>query len=195
MGDIPGQAKTALRRPHRATRNRVRDLFAEGTTVCEIARCLGVTPSAVCYHARRLGVPPSRKYAPREDWHEIQRNYDAGHSLRECQEKFGFSRRSWGKAVTRGDLVPRPQAIPLNQLLVPGRVRSRGHIKLRLVRSGLKEGRCEECGLSEWLGAPLSMSLHHVNGERTDNRLDNLRLLCASCHSQTANFARNSSAT
>ncbi|MEA2353631.1 MAG: hypothetical protein QOJ14_2045, partial [Thermoleophilaceae bacterium] len=38
-------------------------------------------------------------------------------------------------------------------------------------------------------GRPLSMALHHVNGDGRDNRLENLRLLCPNCHSQTENFA------
>ena len=49
----------------------------------------------------------------------------------------------------------------------------------------VKDGQREECGVSEWLGEPLSMALHHVNGDGSDNRLENLRLLCANCHSQT----------
>jgi Zn finger protein HypA/HybF involved in hydrogenase expression len=67
--------------------------------------------------------------------------------------------------------------------------RNRTHLKGRLIAEGLKENRCEECGLTEWLGRPLSMALHHVNGDGRDNRLENLRLLCPNCHSQTDNFA------
>ena len=39
------------------------------------------------------------------------------------------------------------------------------------------------------LGRSLSMALHHVNGDGSDNRLENLQMLCPNCHSQTENFA------
>lgn len=172
------------------TRSAVSALLNRGLTVGEAARELGLSAAAVSYHRRKLGLPPSAKYAPRGDWPEIQRYYDEGHSVRECQERFGFSRRSWNKAVVREEVVPRSHGVPIDELLVAGRVRSRTHVKLRLLSSGLKENRCEECGITEWLSSPLSMALHHVNGDGSDNRLENLRLLCANCHSQTPTFAR-----
>jgi 5-methylcytosine-specific restriction endonuclease McrA len=61
-------------------------------------------------------------------------------------------------------------------------------LKARLLKDGLKELRCEECGLSDWRDRPLSLELHHVNGDGRDNRLSNLVLLCPNCHSQTDNW-------
>jgi hypothetical protein len=55
---------------------------------------------------------------------------------------------------------------------------NRTHLKNRLIAEGLKENRCETCGIAEWRGKPLSMELHHVNGNGRDNRLENLQLLC-----------------
>ena len=63
------------------------------------------------------------------------------------------------------------------------------HLKNRLLQAGLKQNRCEICGIAEWCGAPLVMALHHVNGDRSDNRLENLQLVCPNCHSQTENFS------
>jgi hypothetical protein len=188
-----GRSTTGVRGPPE-TRERVGRLLDAGLTVGQAARQLGITPAAVSYHARKLGIPPSTKYAARGDWDDIQAYYDAGHSVRQCQARFGFSRRSWNKAVDRGDVTPRPQAMPLGDLLVVGRNTNRSHLKLRLVSEGFKENRCEECGLEDWLGEPLSMALHHVNGNGLDNRIGNIRLLCPNCHSQTASFARGARA-
>jgi hypothetical protein len=66
---------------------------------------------------------------------------------------------------------------------------NRYHLKTYLFDLGLKENRCEVCGIADWLGAPLTMALHHVNGDSRDNRLENLQLLRTTCHSQTENFA------
>jgi hypothetical protein len=79
--------------------------------------------------------------------------------------------------------------MPLGQLLQRGVPRVRNHLNQRLLAAGLKNERCETCGISEWRGRPLSLALHHVNGDRLDNRVENLELLCPNCHSQTANFA------
>lgn len=108
--------------------------------------------------------------------------------MRQCLARFGFCRSTWAAAVERGDIVPRDFRIPLQQLLVAGRRTSRHHLKQRLIQAGLKEHRCERCGVSEWNGEPLSMQLHHKNGDGTDNRLPNLEFLCANCHSQTDTY-------
>jgi 5-methylcytosine-specific restriction endonuclease McrA len=73
--------------------------------------------------------------------------------------------------------------MPVEQLLV-GR-RNRSLLKARLVKLGLLVEACATCGASEWRGRPLSVELHHVNGDGSDNRLENLQLLCPNCHSLT----------
>lgn len=68
-------------------------------------------------------------------------------------------------------------------------------LKKRLLREGLKERRCECCGLSEWLGKPIPLELHHMNGDNHDHRLENLAILCPNCHALTETYrGRNKSA-
>ncbi|MGW8379991.1 HNH endonuclease signature motif containing protein [Streptomyces sp. ODS28] len=52
---------------------------------------------------------------------------------------------------------------------------------------------CAACGLGDmWQGSRLVLEIDHVNGDRLDNRLTNLRYLCPSCHSQTRTFSKRS---
>ena len=58
-------------------------------------------------------------------------------------------------------------------------------LKSLLLLLGIKEYCCEGCRSADWLGSRLVMELHHVNGDNTDNRIENLQMLCPNCHSQT----------
>ena len=178
---------THLRRPS-VRREEVARLRAKGLSYSAIAERLGLSKATVAYHARRLGIPADDRFARRYDWKEVQEAVDAGLSVRECVERFGFCTATWSKAVGRGVVRPREWVTPIDELLVAGRPRSRGHIKARLIKEGLKENRCEACGITEWRGKPLRMELHHVNGDGSDNRLENIELLCGNCHSQTDNW-------
>lgn len=42
--------------------------------------------------------------------------------------------------------------------------------------------KCECCGLTEWLGSPITLELDHIDGNNRNNVKDNLRLLCPNCH-------------
>jgi hypothetical protein len=61
-------------------------------------------------------------------------------------------------------------------------------LKCRLIQEGLKTSKCECCGISEWLDKPISLELHHKDGDRTNHHIENLALLCPNCHSQTETF-------
>jgi predicted transcriptional regulator len=170
------------------TREVVARLRCVGMSQAEIARELGMTKGTVAYHLRTAGEGPDPRFARRYDWAEIQRAYDGGLSMGECAARFGFNRATWYEAIDRGHILPRPRGLPIEELLCVGKRRGRHNLKIRLLEAGLKENRCEQCGLTEWRGKPLNMALHHVNGDGSDNRLENLLLLCPNCHAQTPNY-------
>jgi len=64
----------------------------------------------------------------------------------------------------------------------PGR-----HLVKKLFLSKVKY-ECVECGTFQWKHNPITLELDHINGNNKDNRIENLRLLCPNCHSQTHTY-------
>ena len=81
------------------------------------------------------------------------------------------------------------KSIPLNEIL-DGLHPSYQTYKLknRLIKEKILENICSECGLNEWNNKPINLELDHINGVRTNHKLENLRLLCPNCHSQTDTY-------
>jgi hypothetical protein len=81
---------------------------------------------------------------------------------------------------------PTGLGVPLDTLLVRGT--ERRHVKQRLFTAALKEKKCESCDITDWQGQPAPLELDHINGDACDNRIENLRILCANCHAQTSTY-------
>jgi len=76
------------------------------------------------------------------------------------------------------------QAVPLEKILVRGSYYQTFKLKQRLLNAGLKSAHCEECGWAKQTDdGYLPLELDHINGDRYDHRIENLRVLCPNCHS------------
>lgn len=91
-----------------------------------------------------------------------------------------FKGSAWNKGLTG---IGKPH-IPLVKILVKNSDFQSFKLKKRLFADGLKTRYCEECGWAKVAaGGYLPLELDHINGDRHDNRLENLRILCPNCHS------------
>ena len=105
---------------------------------------------------------------------------------RVAQELDCYEPNQGGRGITK----PKENGkIPLSEILA-GEHPSYQTFKLkkRLIKEGVKENKCEKCGLRDWQNLPLNMELHHINGDRTDHQLENLKMICPNCHAQTSTF-------
>jgi len=94
----------------------------------------------------------------------------------------GPNGQGWSKGKTLG-----PKR-PIEYYLTENSHHQSFRLKGRLIAAGLKQHKCECCGITEWMGQPTPIELDHINGVHTDNRLENLRLLCPNCHAQTDTY-------
>ena len=76
----------------------------------------------------------------------------------------------------------------IEEILVENSTYQSYKLKKRLIAEGIKKPMCESCRESEWLEQPIPLELHHINGNNSDNRLENLRLLCPNCHALTDSY-------
>lgn len=105
-------------------------------------------------------------------------------------EKLGLdTSHMLGQGHLRGKTHTWAKSLSFNEILVENSTYADSHkLKVRLINAGLLEERCSKCHISLWMGERLSLHLDHINGKNTDNRLDNLRLLCPNCHSLTPTY-------
>lgn len=61
-------------------------------------------------------------------------------------------------------------------------------LKYKLLKENIKEHKCEMCNNTIWLNREIPLELHHINGDKHDNRIGNLQLLCPNCHALTDNY-------
>ena len=134
----------------------LRDAVASSLSIAQVIRALGLVPAGGNYDQVQRRI----KELSLDTSHMTGSAWNKGGAFKPCKER------------------------PLEKLLVAGTWTASHKLKQRLFRAGLKSPVCELCG---WASASpdgrVPVELDHINGDRFDNRLENLRIVCPNCHS------------
>lgn len=130
--------------------------------------------NSICWKdaLQRMGIPPAGG-----NWK----------TFKDAVKRHGIDTSHFNQYVA----VSRTETYPASYY-IENRVNIQSYKLLRkLLNEGYKEYRCEVCGIAEWNGKPLTLQLHHIDGDHLNNSLENLQVICPNCHSQTDNFRGN----
>lgn len=134
-----------------------------------IKECVSI--AGVC---RRIGIRP------------IGGNY---RTINEKIKIFGLNTSHFtGQLWSKGKKVGPKYKVSLQDRLTINSNYNSHKLKLRLLENGIKQHKCECCLQISWLDRKIPLELDHINGVNTDNRIENLRLLCPNCHAFTSNY-------
>lgn len=130
-------------------------------------------------------VKQSKSYAEVIEGLNGSKSGTAYKTLKKYISKYGLNIEHFDPYANKKDTSKRA---PLNEVLTKN---SKWKIhnqvmKKRLIEAGTKEDKCEMCNQSNnHNNLPLVLQLDHINGDNRDNRLENLRIVCPNCHTQT----------
>jgi hypothetical protein len=140
------------------TQQQLAEAIKSSTALRQVLGKLGVAPYGGNYEVLRRAI----RYF----------NFDTSH----------FTGQLWNKGKTLGAKQPLARYLN-NEVQIPSY-----KLKNRLLREEIFKRKCSSCKKVKWLGQPIPLELDHINGNRSDNRLLNLRLLCPNCHALTPTY-------
>ncbi len=153
--------RTPKPRPWRYTQDELRAAVKESRSIAQTLDKLGIVAAGGNYETIKSRV--------------AELSIDTSH----------FRGKGWSQGLKKS-YDPRKRMADI--LVENSTYKNTGLLRQRLIKEGYFEHRCVSCELEQWLEQPIPLELDHINGDRHDNRLENLRLLCPNCHALTPTY-------
>lgn len=184
--------------------NILKEYVDNGFSIVKIAKIENKSPSGIKYWIKKYNLKINRRSFTLDRFVEVVKN---NHTVASCLSSLnlsptganykGFYRfqkennidisHFTGQGHLRGK-THSYNRIPLSNILVKDYSYSSNRLRKRLISEGIKDHKCECCGLSEWLGDPIPLELDHIDGDHYNNTLENLKILCPNCHAKTPTY-------
>jgi len=145
----------------------------------EQLKVAAMAASSAAQAARLLGLTDTGNTVTRLKQKLKQNNIDTSH----------WTGQLWSKGKTALDDARIRKSKPVQDIFTENSNASPHYVRTLILKKNLLDYRCLICcNDGTWMGKPVNLELDHINGNRKDNRLENLRWLCPMCHSQTETF-------
>ena len=100
-----------------------------------------------------------------------------------------FTGQRWQESPNQQNNIITREKYQLNEIFVENSPVAQKILRGYVERHQVIEYKCQTCGCNgEWQGGIISLELDHINGNNTDNRIENLRYLCPNCHALTDTY-------
>lgn len=135
-----------------------------------------------------------------EDWKDkIIEAINSTNNMTQAYKLLGLERKTFKKMAEELNLYKPNQGNKggsknknkkvLTKDILNNKVSFQSHkLKERLLSENYFERKCYNCNLEIWMNKPIPLELHHINGNKNDNSLNNLKILCPNCHALTNNY-------
>ena len=149
-----------MKKWERFTRQEIEQFVKESASYAQLAQ--------KCGYAKQSGS--SAKEVRKMIW---QLNLDISH----------FTGQGW----MIGQTYDSERYIPFEEYIKGNSVQT-NKLRKKLLKEGLKEHICECCLNTMWNNVPIPLEVHHKDGNKNNNHIDNLQLLCPNCHALTDTY-------
>lgn len=143
---------------HKYTKEEVSQFISESTSIRQVLSKLGIKEAGGNYSTMRKFIQK----------HGIDTSHFTGHG--------------WSKGRTIGPKRPIEDYLSNKQTINSHSLRE------KLIRENVVEHKCQSCNQTEWMNKKIPLELHHIDGDRDNNNLSNLQILCPNCHALTDNY-------
>lgn len=182
----------------------LKNYIDKNLTIEKIANIENKSPSGIRYWLNKYGLKTSKRTFTLNEFKQIvENNFSVASSLTALNlSPTGANYRSFykyqkennidishftGKAHLRCKTHSYNKK-DLSEILMNDCSYNSHRLKKRLIKEGIKEHKCECCGLTEWLNEPVPLELEHIDGDHYNNTLENLKVLCPNCHAKTSTY-------